>query len=217
MKKTVSLLLSALSFVLLSSSCASYKSDLFSKKKYYNFPLAKHRFSHASEQLSYKNVKPVLLPEQKQAPTHQSPATEKLTASTQTKATTVSKEKGALLCSTKKASSLLAPHPSLSTQNSRVAESPKHDFEKEYSKKISGSKPFIDADAKFIIIVLLAIFLPPVGIFLKNNNQVNNWFWLTLVLCLLALLGFGLLIPAIGPILWVAAAAIAILFVFDAI
>ena len=69
-----------------------------------------------------------------------------------------------------------------------------------------------------IIAIIAAILIPPLGVYIKNNWRVNSWFWITLVLCILAggflgignagfILGFG--------ILWLAAVIIALMNVFD--
>lgn len=68
-------------------------------------------------------------------------------------------------------------------------------------------------NVSLLILVLLAIFVPPLAVYLKNGG-VNTWFWVTLILCVLA---FSYFIFVFGGSLWFAAFLIAILYVFDII
>lgn len=77
----------------------------------------------------------------------------------------------------------------------------------------TSPKKSSDSDVKLIILVLLAIFLPPLAVFLKNES-VNTWFWVTLILCLLT---FSIFFFFYGGALWLAAIVIALLYVLDAI
>jgi len=68
-------------------------------------------------------------------------------------------------------------------------------------------------DVSLVILVLLSIFIPPLAVYLKNG-ETNKWFWVTLILCLLA---FTYFVFVFGGSLWFVAFLIAILYVFDII
>ena len=40
-------------------------------------------------------------------------------------------------------------------------------------------------DSNKILLIVLAIILPPLAVFLKNGNKINGEFWLNIVLCIL--------------------------------
>ncbi len=69
------------------------------------------------------------------------------------------------------------------------------------------------SDVKLIILVILAIFLPPLACYLKEKTT-NTWFWVTLILCLLV---FSYWFFHLGGLAWLIAEIIAILYIFDAI
>lgn len=83
-------------------------------------------------------------------------------------------------------------------------------------RKQVPSAPHPDSDAMLIITVILAIVLPPLGVYLKDNST-SKWFWITFILCLISILGWGII--HIGPLggLWFVAALIAVLHVLDVI
>ena len=62
-----------------------------------------------------------------------------------------------------------------------------------------------DDDAKLILLVILAILLPPLAVFLKEE-ELNYKFVLSLLLCLLAIFTFAL---------WIIPVLYALLVVFD--
>jgi uncharacterized membrane protein YqaE (UPF0057 family) len=70
-----------------------------------------------------------------------------------------------------------------------------------------------DSDTMLIILVILAIFIPPLAVYLKDK-AVSTWFWVTLILCVLSL---GVFFFRLGGLLWLAAAVIALLYVLDMI
>ncbi len=67
------------------------------------------------------------------------------------------------------------------------------------------------AEVELIILILLSIFVPPLAVYLKKG-AVDKWFWVTLILCLLAL--FGIWAFYLGG-LWFVAFVIALLVVLD--
>lgn len=66
-----------------------------------------------------------------------------------------------------------------------------------------------------ILLVILSILLPPLAVFLKDSGS-SKWFMITLVLCLLAILGAWFFMSSLGG-LWFVAFIIALLCVFDII
>jgi uncharacterized membrane protein YqaE (UPF0057 family) len=67
-----------------------------------------------------------------------------------------------------------------------------------------------DSDVNLILLIILAIFIPPLAVFLKNG--VDKWFWITLILFLLA---FSFLFFKLGGLAGLAAVIIALLVVLD--
>lgn len=76
------------------------------------------------------------------------------------------------------------------------------------------SLPLQDDDTMKILLVILAIFIPPLAVYLKDN-AVSKWFWITLILALLGIFGFWFLFYT--GFFWLAAVVIAILYVLDLI
>jgi uncharacterized membrane protein YqaE (UPF0057 family) len=37
-------------------------------------------------------------------------------------------------------------------------------------------------DSNKILLIVISLFIPPLAVFLKNGNKINNEFWLNLVL-----------------------------------
>ncbi|HET7818823.1 MAG TPA: YqaE/Pmp3 family membrane protein, partial [Bacteroidia bacterium] len=188
------------------SSCATQQKDIFSKRKYYNFPRTKHIISNQPEELAVTKVKPILF-----STKHTS--TEKaveppVTASANQHTPAVPKKE--IMPQLKKV---------ISTTNVvEVKEAkPNVSSHKNILNKTISSHSLFSSDGMLILLIILAIILPPLGVYMKNNNAVNKWFWVTLVLCLLGAFGWGFLIIGLGGVLWFAAAIIALLFVFDAI
>lgn len=106
--------------------------------------------------------------------------------------------------------------PVTTVQDNPVAlkqeESPRAEIKQGDSRsKQTNSSPSA-SDAMLIIEVLLAIFIPPLAVFLHEG--ITTWFWLTLILCILG--GGFFFYPVIGG-LWLVAVIIALLVVFDAI
>jgi uncharacterized membrane protein YqaE (UPF0057 family) len=66
-------------------------------------------------------------------------------------------------------------------------------------------------DVNLVILVILAIFIPPLAVFLKAG-EVNKWFWITLILWLLSFSAFVFVFGGLG---WLIAMIIALLYVFD--
>jgi uncharacterized membrane protein YqaE (UPF0057 family) len=62
-----------------------------------------------------------------------------------------------------------------------------------------------DDDARLVLLVILAILLPPLAVFLKQG-EIDVKFWISLALCLLAIITF---------VLWIIPVLYALLVVFD--
>lgn len=72
-----------------------------------------------------------------------------------------------------------------------------------------------DADAMFVLMIILAFLIPPLAVYLKDGS-VTGLFWLTLILCIL---GGGLFFGFAGYYggLWLIAVVLALLRVLDMI
>ncbi len=69
-----------------------------------------------------------------------------------------------------------------------------------------------DSDVALILLVILAIILPPLAVFLVEGT--SKWFWVTLILCIFG--GGFFFTPYLGG-LWLIAAIIALLVVLGAL
>lgn len=76
---------------------------------------------------------------------------------------------------------------------------------------ITKKSPAQDIDGETVLLIILSFLVPPLAVYLKENTA-SQWFWITLLLCLVAS-GF-LFIPFLG-VAWLAAIVIAILIVFE--
>ena len=79
--------------------------------------------------------------------------------------------------------------------------------------KNESNKPSKASDVELVVLILLAIFLPPLAIYLKNE-ETDKWFWASLILCLATITIFYFLF---GGLLWIAAMAIALMVVLELI
>lgn len=83
------------------------------------------------------------------------------------------------------------------------------------SRMLPGNPTNGGGDANLILLVILAIILPPLGVYLKDGS-ITGLFWLTLILCLVGgggILGLGFYFGG----LWGIAIILALLRVFDII
>lgn len=80
-------------------------------------------------------------------------------------------------------------------------------------EKISAkNSPAQDIDGETVLLLILSFLIPPLAVYLKENT-VSQWFWITLLLCLVGSAGFFFL-PFAG-VAWLVAIVIAILVVFE--
>ncbi len=69
------------------------------------------------------------------------------------------------------------------------------------------------SDVNLILLFILAIFIPPLAIYLKKK-ALDKWFWITLILCLLS---FSVFFFVFGGLAYLIAIIIALMVVFDAL
>jgi uncharacterized membrane protein YqaE (UPF0057 family) len=80
--------------------------------------------------------------------------------------------------------------------------------------KTRSEQKATDSDVNMVLLVILAIFIPPLAVYLKHRT-IDKWFWITLIL---SLLGWGFfMFSAFGGLFGLAAIVIAILYVLDMI
>jgi len=116
---------------------------------------------------------------------------------------------------TKPANSITSTTTGLNEMTSSVAKETTRAKHKKPFRAIPDS-PFQGGDANLVLLVILAIILPPLGVYLKDGG-ITGLFWLTLLLCLLLGGGFFLGIGILGGGGWGLAAILALLRVFDVI
>lgn len=85
---------------------------------------------------------------------------------------------------------------------------------KEYSEEIAmTASNGGDGGVKLLVLVILAILLPPLAIYLKKKS-LDKWFWITLILCLLS---FSVFFFVFGGLTYLIAIIIALMVVLDAL
>jgi uncharacterized membrane protein YqaE (UPF0057 family) len=77
--------------------------------------------------------------------------------------------------------------------------------------KAKGHAKGGDADVNLLLLVILAIIIPPLAVFLKKGAP-DTWFWVTLILWLAA---FSYFVFKLGSLFALVAIVIALLVVFD--
>lgn len=95
-----------------------------------------------------------------------------------------------------------------------VKEKKSHDeLSREEKAQLDYSADGADSSGRTILLVILSIFIPPLAVYLKKGG-VDKWFWITLILCLLTLV--GVYTPFLFSF-WFVAFIIALLVVLDVI
>jgi uncharacterized membrane protein YqaE (UPF0057 family) len=84
-------------------------------------------------------------------------------------------------------------------------------YSREEAHQLKYSADGAEDAVMLLILILLAIFLPPLAVYLKQDG-IDKWFWVTLILCLLSIIGIGFTY-LYG--LWFIAFVIALLVVLD--
>ena len=213
--KTKIFYLATFAFILSSllSSCSLLKKEEFASRKYYNFPLSKHLMEGAEKEQ-------VLVPSQKTV-------TEKITAKEETlsseEITTASVDKKQVAGIYKENTQIRGESE---TRQKNIAESvtenkinneppvislKRNDIFKIARKKITTSAS--GSDALLIVELLLAIILPPLGVFV-HRGKAKKWFWITLALCILSGVFFGMTYAGYAGLFWGISAIIALCYVF---
>jgi uncharacterized membrane protein YqaE (UPF0057 family) len=212
--KTKILYSAAFAFILSSllTSCAFLQKEEFAQRKYYNFPLTKHSLEGAQTEHS-------LVPFQKTVTEKISAKEETLSSEEITTASVAKKQVSAAYKETQPFYSETYAAKSV-TENKIKNEPPVISLKRTEIFKIAREKMAHSAsnsDAMLILELILAVILPPLAILLKSGGKVGKWFWITLLLCILAG-GIGIMTYTGGAALcWVVAAIIALLFVFGTI
>jgi uncharacterized membrane protein YqaE (UPF0057 family) len=95
------------------------------------------------------------------------------------------------------------------TEHSTTKESKQAEVQKPEAQKENAPAA---GDAELILMVILAILLPPLAVYLAQG--LTKWFWVTLILCIFG--GGVFFYPVIGG-LWLVAVIIALLVVFGSL
>lgn len=211
--KTISIYISILTLavVALLPSCALKKNE-FAQRKYYNFPRAKHTVEKMDTE--YISVKSNSGTTTAPAPVQKSKTSEPIAIAS-------SSEKGITLTKPELYTSSSPEKPAANRINKRdkpeksVVSYKKSDVIKLVRKNSRNAPASNSADGMLILMILAAIFIPPLGVYLKENST-TQWFWITLAICIASIvIGYGIVPGLFG--LWFVAAIIALLVVFDAI
>ena len=193
------------------SSCSFLQKEEFAQRKYYNFP----RTNHQSEgkQSEFVAVKKEKIVTEKVTAKEESISPEvTATASSDKNAASSSSIKEKLNPSEKKASHHIARN--ILKEETRIAPLKKIELLKRAIKK--ASQPASDSDLMLILLLILAIIIPPLAVFLKNEG-LSKWFWITLILCIFAGGLIGITYGGYGGLLWAIAVVIALCYVFGII
>lgn len=198
----------AVVFASLLTSCAFLQKGEFAQRKYYDFPRTKHSDTQTSSVVTPdKTTAPATVVNEVKhivtAPLLSASVNKKEFISSKTENDDLSKTSQIKIIKT--------------TSDVEQIESPFISFKKSDIKKQAIKNtdhlPSSDPDVMLILLIILAIFIPPLAVYLKNN-EANKWFWITLVLWLL---GGGIAFGGVGygGLLWAAAVIIAVLYVLD--
>jgi len=193
-------------FISLLTSCAFLQKGEFAQRKYYNFPRTKHT-DHKTASVVAQDKAPLSVTEKEKhlsTPLVSASANKKeiipATIENRNPERTASRTIHKIEADEEK-----AEEPAIHFRKSEI---------RKQAVKSTTYFPGTDPDAMLVILVILAIFIPPLAVYLKSN-EVNKWFWITLLLCLF---GGGLFFGSIGygfGLLWAVAVVIAILYVLD--
>ena len=193
------------------SSCASMQKGEFAQRKYYDFPRSKHSIAekeaeHASVSSQNKIMSQnIIVHKEKQV-------SEPIVSVSATRKEIILEKTNTIIPEVKNHQMReSAPNeiPVVSYKKSDVLK---------LIRKTRHHPPFSDAGLTFLVMVIAAIIIPPLAVYIKDRPRLTTWFWVTLVLCILAV---GILmvssIVGAGPGLWLVSAIIALLVVFDII
>lgn len=199
-----------LAVVTLLSSCAFLQKGEFAQRKYYDFPRTKHSEVQAASVHGEKNsVAPVCIATSQSesgtvAPVFSASVNERVRIAPV-------KSRG----NTKHISQRRASKNEKTIAPAFAVSFKKSDIKKE-ARKLSNHFSYSDAGIMLFIMVLAAIFVPPLGIYIKDHRT-NKWFWITLILCIAAG-GFffvSTLPVGVAGLCWLLAVIFALMDVFD--
>ena len=209
--KTKILYSAAFTFILslLLTSCAFLHKEEFASRKYYNFPLTKH----SSEGVKTEQA---LMPVQKTV-------TEKISANKETsdEITTASVDKKQVAAVYKEIKPFYSEtHTAKPVEEDKIENaSPVVSLKKAEILKIARNKMANSAsgsDSMLILELILAILLPPLAVLL-HNGYVHKWFWITLLLCIVGGVLYGMSYVGGGFFFYGLAALLALMYVFGTI
>lgn len=195
------------------SSCSFLQKGEFSDRKYYNFPRSRHMVERtASAHSEQQQVAGIVVAAEENKNTEP-----------------------VISASVNKDASLLSQRKSSAKRSSPVVVNPVKRQETAATPVISFKRSEIRRDAKknsdhlfpsnaglmMFLAVIASIFIPPLGVYIKDHRT-HKWFWVTLLLWVLALLGLGFagvefIYTGLSGLFWLTAAVIALLVVFDII
>lgn len=209
-RTTVYLAFTAFALATILSSCSFLQKGEFADRKYYNFPRSKHTVEQTA------SVKP----EQKKIATEVVVVEKKKQAEPIVSAAVNKKE--IVLAENKKSRKVSPPVAARAVEESTKTEPPVH-FKKsdirKAAKKNSKHLTASDAGMMMFLAVIASIFIPPLGVYIKDHRT-NKWFWITLLLWVLALFGLGFagvefIYTGLSGLFWLTAVVLALLVVFD--
>lgn len=196
------------------TSCSFLQKGEFSQRKYYNFPRTNHNTEQTANAKTTKKDAP--------APVI---AREKVKVSEPVASIAVKDKNAVTQKPVQKAKTENKTNSVPVITKNDANETPnisfkKSDIRKQALKNTSHSPLREDAGVMLLVAIICAIFIPPLGVFIKDNWRTSKWFWVTLVLCLLAAGFLGVGNAGFSTIfggLWLVAVIIALLAVFDVI
>lgn len=185
------------------SSCSLVQRTEFAKRKYYNFPYVKNEGTTLSGEKSANHSQPMITTEISSNKEEQIPNTKTVTAYAS------------------ESSVVSYPHKSHYQVPAIIVEKPKNKLpviSEERMIKTGSLKqsPFAASDAMLLLELILAIFIPPLAVYI-HNGRIDRWFWITLILCLV---GGGFMVGTYTGyfgLFWATAVVIAICYVLGII
>ncbi len=195
------------------SSCAFLQKGEFAQRKYYDFPRSKHANSYTATKKT--------TPETNFEYSNKIELEKNTVASSNIQENIITPNLPANdILAAKEKTTLASPSKNTDAESIEIVKIKKS----EIKTQALENKPYFpylqDAGLMLLLAVIAAIFFPPIGIFIKENWRTTNWFWITLIMCLVAIGFLGVGNAGFGAIfggLWLVAIIIALLVIFDAL
>lgn len=207
---TIYSIFAALAVASLLSSCAFMQKGEFAQRKYYAFPRTNHTFDGKGTETTYSK------PENKAA---DQIITDEEKVKSAEPIVTASSSKREVIVSKPSHSAKHKSTPVAFESTSVVT--PLVDVKRsDIRKQAKKHAPYFyagEASLMLFAAVIAAIFVPPLGVYIKDHRT-NKWFWITLILCLIASVLFFTVIKGFSglwALFWLIAAIIALMDVFD--